>query len=124
MKDADLARLPEGGWVGFLHGKNPNYPEQALRQDLETIRKRMAGVKADTTTPDTRLADDPMGFNPAAAENLVHLALGGLHHGNRTLVLHTRVRYFDPAKRRPGLPADVAALVERMTGDETVLTLV
>jgi hypothetical protein len=65
-----------------------------------------------------------MRFNPATVANLVRLTLGGLHHGNRTLVLHTRVRYFDPDKRRPGLPADVAALVEKMTSDETVLTLV
>jgi hypothetical protein len=50
--------------------------------------------------------------------------MGGLHHGNRTLVLHARLRYFDPDRRRPGLPADVAALVETMTGDETVVTLV
>ena len=50
--------------------------------------------------------------------------LGGMHHGNRTLVLHARLRYFDPDSRRPGLPADVAALVEKMSGDETVLTLV
>src|SRR6185295_11561830 len=63
-------------------------------------------------------------LNPATVANLVRLAMGGLHHGNRTLVLHTRVRYFDPEKRRPGLPADCAALVEKMTADETVLTLV
>ncbi len=124
MKDADRERLPQDGWIAFLQGKNPNFPEQALRQDLETIRKKMAGVRADKTTPDTRLADDPMRFNPATVANLVRLTLGGLHHGNRTLVLHTRVRYFDPVKRRPGLPNDVAALVEKMTGDETVLTLV
>jgi hypothetical protein len=124
MKDSDLERLPPGGWVGFLQGKNPNFPEQALRQDLETIRKRVAAMRADTTTPDTRLADDSLKFNPATVANLVHLALGGLHQGNRTLVLHARVRYFDPVMRRPGLPADVGALVEKMTADETVLTLV
>jgi hypothetical protein len=124
MRDADLARLPQSGWVGFLQGKNPNFPEQALRADLETIRRKMASIRADASTPDTRLADDSMRFNPATVANLVHLAMGGLHHGNRTLVLHTRVRYFDPEKRRPGLPADVAALVEKMTADETVLTLV
>jgi hypothetical protein len=124
MKDADRRRLPEDGWVAFLHGKNPGFPEQALRRDLETIRARTAGMRADTTTPDTRLADDPMRFNPATVANLVRLAMGGLHHGNRTLVLHTRLRYFDPDRRRPGLPADVAALVEKMTNDEVVLTLV
>jgi hypothetical protein len=124
MRDADLSRLPQEGWVGFLHGKNPGFPEQALRQDLATIRQRVAGLRADTTTPDTRLSDDPLRFNPATVANLVRLAMGGLHHGNHTLVLHARLRYFDPDRRRPGLPADVAALVETMTGDETVLTLV
>jgi hypothetical protein len=124
MTESDRARLPEQGWVAFLQGKNPGFPEQALRGDLEAIRTRVAAMRADTTTPDTRLSDDTLRFNPAAVANLVRLAMGGLHHGNRTIVLHTRVRYFDPDRRRPGLPADVAALVERMTADETVLTLV
>jgi len=47
--------------------------------------------------------------------------MGGLHHGNRTLTLHTRVRYFDPDKRRPGLPADVAALVEKLKFEVRVI---
>jgi hypothetical protein len=88
------------------------------------MRTRTAGMRADPTTPDTRLADDPLRFNPATVANLVHLAMGGLHHGNRTLVMHARLRYFDLDRRRPGLPPDVAALVESMTGDETVVTLV
>ncbi len=124
MKDEDLKRLPREGWVAFLHGEDADFPERALRQDLETIRKKVEGMRADTTTPDTRLADDPMRLNPATVENLVRLAMGGIHQGNRTLTLHTRVRYFDPDRRRPGLPADVAALVEKMTADETVLTVV
>src|SRR5262249_14019743 len=55
MKDADLRRLPQVGWVGYLQGKNPDFPEQALRQDLATIRNRVRGIRADRTTPDTRL---------------------------------------------------------------------
>jgi hypothetical protein len=124
MKDEDLERLPRQGWVAYLQGEDADFPERALRQDLETIRKKVEGMRADTTTPDTRLADDPMRLNPATVENLVRLAMGGIHQGNRTLTLHTRVRYFDPDRRRPGLPADVAALVEKMTADETVLTVV
>ena len=124
MKDADLKRLPQNGWIGYLQGKDPGFAEQALRHDLEYIRKKVAAIRSDDSTPDTRLADDSMRNNPANMANLVRLMLGGIHHGNRTLVLHTRVRYFDPERRRPGLPDDVAALVERMTSDETVLTLV
>jgi hypothetical protein len=95
-----------------------------LREDLATIRAKVAALRADASTPDTRLADDPLRFNPATVANLVRLMLGGLHHGNRTLTLHTRLRYFDPEGRRPGLPPDVAALVERLDGDRTTLTLV
>ena len=40
------------------------------------------------------------------------------------LVLHARLRYFDPVKRRAGLPADVAALADRLTDGETRVTLV
>ncbi len=124
MKEGDLSRLPQEGWVAFLQGKNPDFPELALRQDLETIRKKVAAMRADASTPDTRLADDPMRFNPATVANLVRLTMGGLHHGNRTLVLHSRLRYFDPDRRRPGLPLDVAALVERLGDDRAVVTLV
>jgi hypothetical protein len=34
------------------------------------------------------------------------------------------VRYFDPARRRPGVPPDVAALVTRVEKERTVLQLV
>jgi hypothetical protein len=124
MKDTDRERVAADPWVVFLQGKNPNYAEQCFRNDLETIRKKCAAIKADDSTPDMRLADDSMRLNPATVANMVRLTMGGLHHGNRTLTLHARVRYFDPADRRPGLPKDVAALVEKMTADETVLTLV
>lgn len=124
MRDDDLRRLPPAGWIAFLQGKNPTFPEEALRGDLATIRRNVQAMRADSTTPDTRLADDSMGYNPATVANLVRLMLGGLHHGNRTLTLHARVRYFDPSKRRAGLPDDVAALVEELTADRTVLTLV
>jgi len=124
MADVDRKRLPQTGWIGYLHGKNPTFPEQALRQDLETIRKKVGLIRADTTTPDTRLSDDPMGYNPATVVNLVHLTMGGIHHKNRTLALYCRLRYFDPVTRRAGLPQDVAALIEKMSADSTEVTLV
>jgi hypothetical protein len=65
-----------------------------------------------------------MRFNPATVANLLRLTMGGLHHGNRTLVLHSRLRYFDADRRRPGLPLDVAALVEQLDAERAVVTLV
>jgi hypothetical protein len=124
MRPDDRRRLPNTGWQAFLDGKDSAYPETTLRQELARIRTKVAAMRDDPTTPDTRLADDPLMYNPAAAGNLVRLMVGGLHHGNRTLVLHARVRYFDAERRRSGLPADVAALVENLDAASTTLTLV
>ena len=124
MRPDDRARVEDNPWLAYLDGRNPGYPEQALLSDLQTIRHKVAEMRADTTTPDTRLADDPLQVNPATVDALVHLTLGGLPNGNRTNALHCRVRYFDPVRRRAGLPSDVAALVERLSAEETVLTLV
>jgi len=124
MKRDDLERIGAGGWFGFLEGKQPDYPEQALRADFDVIRRKVEAMRADTTTPDTRLSDDPMPFNPATVRNLINLMLGAIHPGHRGQPLHARLRYFDPARRRSGIPEDVAALVEKLTDDETTVTLV
>ncbi|MFN4260967.1 MAG: hypothetical protein ACK4RK_16865 [Gemmataceae bacterium] len=124
MKDEDKARLPEVGWLAYLNGKDKDYPEKALRRDLGHLRQRVAGMRADTTTPDTRLADDPMPYNPCSIRSLIELALGGLYPGKSGSALFCRLRYFDPDRRRAGLPEDVAALVEELTADRAVLTLV
>ena len=81
-------------------------------------------MRQDPTTPDTRLADVPMQYNPARANNLVQLMLGGLHPGRYGGPLHARLRYFDPVRRRSGIPPDVAALVTRITDEEVDVTLV
>lgn len=124
QKPADLGRVPPHPWVAFLQGKNPQYPEQALRADLETIRRKVAGMRADTSTPDTRLSDNPLEFTPATVTALVHQQLGGLPPPRTGGPLQCRVRYFDPKKRRAGLPVDVAALVEEISATSTTVTLV
>ena len=124
MKDADRDRVPKSGWLEYLAGKNPNYPESILRNDLMRVGKRVAEFRADATTPDTRLADDPMVLNPAMVNGLLELTMGAPHPGRGANPLVARVRYFDPLTRRPGLPSGVAALVSRITAEETDVTLV
>jgi hypothetical protein len=124
MKDEDRRIAPRDGWLDYLAGKAPAYPEQAFRTEIGRLRARVEAMRQDTTTPDTRLADDPLAYNPATVEELIHLVLGGISPGNRGTVLHCRVRYFDPEARRAGLPGDVAALVEGLTAETTSLRLV
>ena len=123
MDRKDLERLPQTGWIAFLEGSDPGYPERALQKDFESLRGTMQEIEEDPTTPETRLADWLLDFNPARTGTLVNLMLGG-HLAGRIWTLHTRVRYFDPERRRSGLPRDVAALVEKLMGDTVTLTLV
>jgi hypothetical protein len=119
----DRQNLPADPWLSFLDGKDAAYPERALRHELETVRHKMAEIQSDDTSADTRLADYLMGFNPAATDALSKLTLGSYLTGN-IWTLHARVRYFDPVRRRSGLPEDVAALVEGFTADTVSVRLV
>src|SRR5204863_1360108 len=81
MKPGDLERTTKDAWVAYLQGQNPTYPESALQRDLQTIQKRLAQVRSDTTTADQRLADNMMDFSPVAVDGLIRLTLGGIPPG-------------------------------------------
>jgi hypothetical protein len=112
------------GWIAFLEGKNPDYPEKALRNEFTAIREKMEGMRNDPTTPDTRLADWPMGFNPYSPTLTLNKLMQGGYLTGMIWNLHCRVRYFDPAEHRAGIPEDVAALVTEMSDEMVKLTIV
>jgi hypothetical protein len=134
MRTDDRALAGEHPWVEFLEGRNPGFPAAALRASLERMRSRMAQVQADTSTPETRLADNALEFNPASVTSLVQLTQGGLHIARPSwsptspyqggAPLHARLRYFDPVRRRAGVPDDVAALIDTLQAERTGVTLV
>ena len=125
MRDSDRPRVGRNGWVEFLEGKNPGYPETVLKKDLESIPRKLEKMRLDPLTPETRLADNAMEFNPGDMTALVQLMWGALPPGREGSVLSgARLRYFDPVRRRAGVPADVGALVSELTADSTVVTLV
>jgi len=120
----DRNRIKNNPWLLFLEGKNPEYPEQVLQKDLATIQRKVEGMHQDDTTPDTRLSDDPMKYNPASVDALRELMLAGLDPGRGGAPLHCRLRYFDPTNKRAGIPMDVAALIDEMTDNHVAVTLV
>src|SRR5438876_6531144 len=99
-------------------------PETALRRDLNTIQSRIDAMRRDSLPPEKRLADNMLHFNPAATASLVQLMWGGLPPGVDGGLVNARLRYFDPAHKRAGVPEDVGALVSQLTYRETVVTLV
>ena len=62
--------------------------------------------------------------NPAATDTLVRLMFGALVPGRDGGLLNARLRYFDPERRRAGVPQDVAALISELDDRRTVVTLV
>ena len=124
QKADDLARVGSGGWPGFLQGHDPAFPERALERDLQLIQQRLAAMRRDTTPPERRLADNMLDYNPAATESLVQLMWGALLPGREGGLLNARLRYFDPVRRRAGVPEDVAALVSELSDTHTTVTLV
>ncbi len=124
MDRKDLERVPLTGFLGYLEGKDPDYPLKALQRDFAELRKNMSEVDRDETTPDTRLADYLLELNPAVTDTLTNLTMGAYFGRGRIWTLHARFRYFDPARQRPGLPEDVGALVEKLGATSATLTLV
>jgi hypothetical protein len=124
MAQQDRARVVANPWVEFLDGRNPGFAESALERDLAGIPRKLEGIRADRTAPDKRLADNMLDLNPAATDALVRLMLGALVPGREGGLLNARLRYFDPVRRRAGVPEDVAALISALDDRRTVATLV
>ena len=124
MKPDDLSQVASNGWIAYLRGQDPSYPEAALQRDLHLIQSRIDAMRRDSLPPEKRLADNMLNFNPAATASLVQLMWGGLPPGVDGGLVNARLRYFDPARKRAGVPEDVGALVSQLTDSETVVTLV
>jgi hypothetical protein len=128
MNQGDLARLSHNPWIQFLQGKNPNYPAEALAKAADEVRVGAEHIRNDDSTigfpPDATRWEQS---NAVATTALINLTMGandpgGSGHGPE--MLQANVRYFDPARRRAGLPEDVGALVSRIDKDSVTVTLV
>ncbi|NLG27319.1 MAG: hypothetical protein GX557_05380 [Chloroflexi bacterium] len=133
-RETDWARVAPGrgkgddihiaAWYRYLEGANPEYPEQLLDVQWGEVARRMDRMAHDDGDPEAWDVHHWQEINPVHTEALVQLTCGGpqiVYHGG---LLHTRLRYYDADARRPGLPADVAALVERLDADSVHVTLV
>ena len=124
FRDDDRARVPKDEWLEFLEGRNPGFPEQAMGRDFALVRQNAERMRADTLTPDTRLSDNALPYIAVNVGSLVQLMLGALPTWKDGDLLHAQVRYFDPERRRSGLPESVGALIDGLSADGVSLTLV
>lgn len=104
----------EAAWLRFLAGANPDWPVQALQLALAQVTRRISLIKAQPHGP---LDDDIhwwQRLNPVVVEILLQLTTGSppaLYNGG---LQFARVLFGDAKLGRPGLPPDVAALVDEV----------
>jgi hypothetical protein len=115
----------EDAWYSFVTGRDEGYPVAALSGAQAQVRHRLALLEEYGGQPVTeREIHLWQQVNPVTTEVLSQLTLGApqmLYNGG---LPQARVRYFDAARRRPGLPPGVAALVSRVEPRDTVVDLV
>jgi hypothetical protein len=115
----------EEPWYAYLRGDNPGYPPAILAAAHAQARRRLALMEAHAEdSPGEEDIHLWQNLNPVVTEALTQLTWGApqvLYNGGP---VQARVRYYDGAARRPGLPPDVAALVSSVDPAATVVTLV
>jgi hypothetical protein len=114
----------EQPWLCFLRGENPTYPEAILSEALFKVARRMEMIRQDESDLSQVSIHHWQELNPVTTEALIQLTLGApqiIYNGG---LLYCQVRYFDAHRKRPGLPPDVAALVEAVEADHIVIRLV
>ena len=114
----------EQPWLRFLAGDNPDYPERILQACHQEVTRRIALARDETAVGTNHSIHLWQEVNPVSSEALIQQTLGApqpIYNGG---LLHARVRYYDARARRPGLPPDVAALVEKLEAKRTVVQLV
>lgn len=114
----------EQPWLCYLRGENPDYPEEALCESYGKVARRMALIREDERDLTRVSIHHWQELNPVTTEALVQLTLGGpqiIYNGG---LLMCQVRYYDVQNRRPGLPPDIGALVEKIEADYIVVHLV
>ena len=114
----------EEPWLRYLVGDNPTFPERILEATHQIVARRLALVREDKDVGTRFHIHQWQWGNPVSSEALIQLTLGGPQPIYNGCLMHTRVRYFDAKRRRPGLPEDVGALVEKIEAKRTVLRLV
>ena len=112
-------------WYGYIAGENPGFPDQVLDDTFTCMQNRLNKIDADDWSQiDSWDVHHWQDLNPVVPEGMVQMAMGtpaAIYHGG---LLHASVRYFDPTKKRPGLPDGVAALVYELRDDGIGLELV
>ncbi|MFH1567441.1 MAG: hypothetical protein ABIL09_05515, partial [Gemmatimonadota bacterium] len=113
----------EPAHLSWLGGTNPGWPEAVMDATLAMVRRNAQRLRGDEYRHEWG-SQTMNAQNPVVAFGLAQMTMGAPFQGFNGGLLVARLRYFDPEHRRPGLPVGVAALVEKLEAERTVVELV
>ena len=108
----------------YYDGKNPNWPEKTLSVQYQQALDTYQRMESDNRIVPKIIADNQQPANAVFTKVLTQVMLGSpqyMYHGG---MLRATVRYYDADRVRPGLPPDVAALVDELTAESVGIQLV
>ena len=118
-------------WFEYTVGRNPEFPSRVLEVTRREMCKRLNTIDSeslDWTTwndgPEWQDVHHWQNINPVVPEGMMQMAMGtptAVYHGG---MIHAAVRYYDAEAKRPGLPPNVAALVDEVGNDHIHVHLV
>ena len=108
----------------YYDGKNPDWPEKILAAEYQHALEIFEEVRLDERTSHEIITTNRMQFHHVLTKGLTQVTLGAPQSIYNGGLLRATVRYFDRDRARPGLPLDVAALVDELGPDSVGVQLV
>ena len=108
----------------YYDGKNPDWPEQILRAEYQYALATYEAMRVDERSPLDIITTNRLPSHPVLTKGLTQVALGAPQSVYNGGLLRATVRYYDADRARPGLPLDVAALVDELGADVVGVQLV
>jgi hypothetical protein len=113
----------ERQWLRYLAGQFADYPERILQHGIADAQRRLQQIREDTRDPRTVDEHHWQSLSPVTTEALTQLTSGAPQVVQNGGLAVAPLRILDGVGGRPGLPADVGALVESVDRDELVVRL-
>ena len=108
----------------YYDGLNPDWPEKILSAEYRWAVEAFDKIRLDDRTVEEIVTTNFFPPNPVFTKGLTQVTMGAPQSVYNGGLLRATVRYYDRDTARPGLPRDVAALVDKLESDAVGIQLV
>jgi hypothetical protein len=108
----------------YYDGLNPDWPEKILSAEYRWAMEAFDKIRLDDRTVEEIVTTNFFPPNPVFTKGLTQVTMGAPQSVYNGGLLRATVRYYDRDNARPGLPKDVAALVDKLGADAVGIQLV